>query len=87
MEGKRPSNVTNIVKILLGSGMELKIIPEYMWSVYLETPKPVGGNTWLDENSPSTWCGPKVRPHLAFVLHLAYRYLLHRASRLPPVDA
>ena len=58
-----------------------------MWSVYLKTPKPVGDNTWLDENPPSTWCGPKVCSHLASALHLAHRYLLHWASQFTPADA
>ena len=58
-----------------------------MWSVYLKTPKPVGDNTWLDENPPSTWCGPKVCSHLASALHLDHRYLLHWASQLPLGDA
>ncbi|CAI6331887.1 unnamed protein product [Periconia digitata] len=79
---------SQVLKVLLSSGVDPMIIPMDMWQNYLETPQETANTANpLPEVAleRSAWCTSKLRSLLTNALHLTHRYLLRLASELAPL--
>jgi hypothetical protein len=80
----RSLDTTEVVKVLLGHGVDPHVIPEDMWVDYLEKPKYAWPLKLKQRSAKSKWCDDQSRSHLMLGLNLSMRYYLFRASLCKP---
>ena len=76
-------NPAEAVKMLLAFGADPHVVPDDMWSRYLEPPSAIPLSKIGEKaGTASSWCTSRHRKILTSTLNLSVRYFLHKASQL-----